>query len=117
MRPRCVARPFDGHLTLIDRSTWRDGAFNRADSRARIRGRSPARLLARSLASDALSAMFQHAETDEWFMGTAHVALARRIGQDPAESHNSSRDDDDDDDVARVSTCLTPPGDIPLSND
>lgn len=46
---------------------------------------------------------FQHAEADEWFMAP-HVALARRIGQDPAKSHNSSQDDDD---VARVSTCLT----------
>lgn len=48
VQPRCVARPFDGHLTLIDRSTWRDGAFNRADS---------ARAADRSLVSDALSAV------------------------------------------------------------
>lgn len=27
--------PFDGHLTLIDRSNYRDGAFNRIDARAR----------------------------------------------------------------------------------
>ena len=33
-----------------------------------------------------------------------HVALARKIGQNPAKSHNSSQDDDA---VARVSTCLT----------
>lgn len=43
-KPRCVARPFDGHLTLIDRSTWRDGAFNRADSRARQIARSLTRV-------------------------------------------------------------------------
>lgn len=40
----CVVGPFDGHLTLIDRSIRRDGAFNRADARVLARGL----LLARS---------------------------------------------------------------------
>lgn len=31
----CVVGPFDGHLTLIDRSIRRDGAFNRAVARAK----------------------------------------------------------------------------------
>lgn len=51
--PRCVAGPFDGHLTLIDRSTRRDGAFNRADARTR----ASARRITLARSRDALSAV------------------------------------------------------------
>lgn len=93
--------PFDGHLTLIDRSIRRDGAFNRADARA-----SAPRIIP-SLARDALCGSSNIA-ADEWFMAL-HVALARSRIIHPG----------CDDDVARVSrTCLTPVEMIsPLSND